>query len=74
MAKIILGKFLLYLSSLPYYLLVLTVQQDGGILVVPSVADSPLKLNAKKGFCSDFHDRTFSLSSIASMSGCCQVI
>jgi hypothetical protein len=71
-AKIILGKFTL--SMLPYYLLVLTVQQDGGILVVPSVADSPLKLNAKKGFCSDFHDRTFSLSSIASMSGCCQVI
>ncbi|CAJ2678112.1 unnamed protein product [Trifolium pratense] len=47
--------------------------KDGGILVVPSVADSPLKLNAMKGFCSDFHDRTFALSSIASMSGCCQV-
>ncbi|PNY07019.1 amidase 1-like protein, partial [Trifolium pratense] len=46
---------------------------DGGILVVPSVADSPLKLNAMKGFCSDFHDRTFALSSIVSMSGCCQV-
>lgn len=47
--------------------------KDGGILVIPSVADSPLKLNAKKGFCSEFHDRSFALSSIASMSGCCQV-
>ncbi|KEH31213.1 putative amidase [Medicago truncatula] len=47
--------------------------KDGGILVIPSVADSPLKLNAKKGFCSEFHDRSFALSSIATMSGCCQV-
>ncbi|KAL5053979.1 hypothetical protein RYX36_034661 [Vicia faba] len=47
--------------------------KDGGILVIPSVADIPIKLNAKKIFCSKFHDRTFSLSSIASMSGCCQV-
>ncbi|CAI8617912.1 unnamed protein product [Vicia faba] len=47
--------------------------KDGGILVIPSVADIPLKLNAKKSFCSEFHDRTFALSSIASMSGCCQV-
>lgn len=59
---------------LPYYLLGLIVQQDGGILVIPSVADNPLKLNAKKSFCSEFHDKTFALSSIASMSGCCQVI
>ncbi|XP_061364687.1 outer envelope protein 64, mitochondrial-like [Gastrolobium bilobum] len=42
-----------------------------GILVIPSIADSPLKLNTKKGS-SEFHDRAFALSSIASMSGCCQ--
>ncbi|KAJ1402236.1 Tetratricopeptide-like helical domain superfamily [Sesbania bispinosa] len=47
--------------------------KDDGILVIPSVADSLLKLNTKKGFSSEFHDRTFALSSIASMSGCCQV-
>ncbi|MED6185271.1 hypothetical protein PIB30_055448 [Stylosanthes scabra] len=47
--------------------------KDDGILVIPSVADSPLKLNTKKGLSSEFHDRTFALSSIASVSGCCQV-
>ncbi|KAI4296367.1 hypothetical protein L6164_036331 [Bauhinia variegata] len=47
--------------------------KDDGILVVPTVADSPLKLNTKKRFSSEFHDRTFALSSIATMSGCCQV-
>ncbi|KAE9613448.1 hypothetical protein Lal_00016381 [Lupinus albus] len=47
--------------------------KDGGILVIPTVADSPLKLNTKKGLSSEFYDRTFALSSIASMSGCCQV-
>ncbi|RDX79110.1 Outer envelope protein 64, mitochondrial, partial [Mucuna pruriens] len=46
---------------------------DDGILVIPTVADSQLKLNTKKGFSSEFHDRTFELSSIASVSGCCQV-
>ncbi|CAL0311960.1 unnamed protein product [Lupinus luteus] len=47
--------------------------KDGGILVIPTVADSPLKLNTKKGLSSEFYDRTFALSSIASMTGCCQV-
>ncbi|KAK7400324.1 hypothetical protein VNO78_11530 [Psophocarpus tetragonolobus] len=47
--------------------------KDDGILVIPTVADSQLKLNTKKGFSSEFHDRTFVLSSIASVSGCCQV-
>ncbi|KAL1328117.1 hypothetical protein HN51_038048 [Arachis hypogaea] len=47
--------------------------KDDGILVIPSVADGPLKLNTKKGLSSEFHDRTFALSSIASVSGCCQV-
>ncbi|KAK2982325.1 hypothetical protein RJ640_009022 [Escallonia rubra] len=47
--------------------------KDDGILVVPTVADHPLKLNSKKGLSAEFHDRAFALSSIASMSGCCQV-
>ncbi|XP_061365456.1 outer envelope protein 64, mitochondrial [Gastrolobium bilobum] len=47
--------------------------KDDGILVIPTVADNPLKLHTEKGFSSEFHDRTFALSSIASISGCCQV-
>jgi len=66
--------FALYAWILPYYLLVLIVPQDDGILVIPTVADNQLKLNTMKGFSSEFHDRTFTLSSIASVSGCCQVI
>ncbi|KAL6329680.1 hypothetical protein AAG906_026417 [Vitis piasezkii] len=46
---------------------------DDGILVIPTVADPPLKLNSKKAVFSEFHDRAFTLLSIASMSGCCQV-
>lgn len=47
--------------------------KDDGILVVPTVADTPLKLNSKKALLSEFHDRAFSLLSITTMSGCCQV-
>ncbi|XP_047153947.1 outer envelope protein 64, mitochondrial-like isoform X1 [Vigna umbellata] len=47
--------------------------KDDGILVIPTVADNLLKLNTTIGFSSEFHDRTFALSSIASVSGCCQV-
>lgn len=47
--------------------------QDDGILVIPTVADPPLKRNSKKAVFSEFHDRAFTLLSIASMSGCCQV-
>ncbi|KAL5157078.1 Outer envelope protein 64, mitochondrial [Glycine soja] len=47
--------------------------KDDGILVIPTVADYPLKLNTEKGFSSEFGDRAFALSSIASISGCCQV-
>ncbi|KAK7363132.1 hypothetical protein VNO77_05262 [Canavalia gladiata] len=47
--------------------------KDDGILVIPTVADSQLKLDTKKGFSSEFHDRTYALSSVASLSGCCQV-
>ncbi|KAJ9552118.1 hypothetical protein OSB04_016163 [Centaurea solstitialis] len=47
--------------------------QDDGILVVPTVADTPLKLNSKKAMLSEFHERAFALLSITTMSGCCQV-
>ncbi|PON81901.1 Amidase [Trema orientale] len=47
--------------------------KDDGILVVPTVADPPLKLHTKKWLSSEFLDRTLALTSIASMSGCCQV-
>ncbi|KAL6964277.1 Outer envelope protein 64, mitochondrial [Sarracenia purpurea var. burkii] len=47
--------------------------KDGGILVLPTVADPPLKLNSKRGLAAEFHDRAFALLSIATMSGCCQV-
>ncbi|CAN6543828.1 unnamed protein product [Malus baccata var. baccata] len=47
--------------------------KDDGILVIPTVADPPLKLNTKKGGSSEFNDRTLALTSIVSMSGCCQV-
>lgn len=47
--------------------------KEDGILVIPTVADPPLKVNSKKGLLTEFHDRAFALSSIASMSGCCQV-
>lgn len=47
--------------------------KDDGILVVPTVADPPLEVNPKKGRSAEFQVRAFTLSSIASMSGCCQV-
>ncbi|PWA66446.1 Amidase [Artemisia annua] len=47
--------------------------KDDGILVVPTVADTPIKLKSKKAMLSEFHDRAFPLISIATMSGCCQV-
>ncbi|XP_024019873.1 outer envelope protein 64, mitochondrial [Morus notabilis] len=47
--------------------------KDDGILVAPTSADPPLKLRTKKGFSFEFLDRVLALTSIASMSGCCQV-
>ncbi|MED6108739.1 hypothetical protein PIB30_026825 [Stylosanthes scabra] len=47
--------------------------KDDGILVIPTVADNPLKLSTEKEISSEFHERAFALSSIASISGCCQV-
>ncbi|KAL5079278.1 hypothetical protein RYX36_007699 [Vicia faba] len=40
-----------------------------GCVRIPASLYIPLKLNAKKIFCSEFYDRTFALSSIASMLG-----
>ncbi|XVE93137.1 hypothetical protein REPUB_Repub01dG0164200 [Reevesia pubescens] len=47
--------------------------KDDGILVIPTIADPPLKLYSKKGYSTEFHDRACALLSIASMSGGCQV-
>ncbi|KAI7731918.1 hypothetical protein M8C21_033176 [Ambrosia artemisiifolia] len=47
--------------------------KDDGILAVPTVADTPPKLNSKKSLLSKFNDRAFSLLSIATISGCCQI-
>ncbi|XP_076954213.1 outer envelope protein 64, mitochondrial-like [Bidens hawaiensis] len=47
--------------------------KDDEILVIPTVADNPPKLNSKKALLSEFNDQTFPLLSIATMSGCCQV-
>ncbi|KAJ6715384.1 AMIDASE 1 [Salix viminalis] len=46
--------------------------KDNGILVIPTVADPPWKLNSKKRDTVESHNRALILSSIASMSGCCQ--
>lgn len=48
--------------------------KNDGILVLPTVADPPLKLKSRKGLYAEVHDRAFALLGIASMSGCCQVI
>ncbi|CAK7356982.1 unnamed protein product [Dovyalis caffra] len=47
--------------------------KDDGILVIPTVADPPLKLNSKKRDTVESLNGALILSSIASMSGCCQV-
>ncbi|EPS65438.1 hypothetical protein M569_09339, partial [Genlisea aurea] len=46
--------------------------QDDGILVLPTVADFPPKLNSRKSLPSGFYDRMYALLSIATISGCCQ--
>ncbi|KAL9263558.1 Outer envelope protein 64, chloroplastic-like protein, partial [Drosera capensis] len=48
--------------------------KDDGILVLPTFVDSPPKLSSKEISSVDFENRFFCLSSIASMSGCCQVV
>lgn len=47
--------------------------KDEGILVIPTVADPPPKLGGKEILSQDYQTRAFSLLSIASISGCCQV-
>lgn len=47
--------------------------KDDGILVIPTVADPPPKLGGKELQSEDYQSRAFSLLSIASVSGCCQV-
>ncbi|BAT72627.1 hypothetical protein LR48_Vigan05g098500 [Vigna angularis] len=47
--------------------------KDEGILVIPTVADPPPKLGGKEILSDDYQSRAFSLLSIASISGCCQV-
>ncbi|KAF2309109.1 hypothetical protein GH714_000565 [Hevea brasiliensis] len=47
--------------------------KDDGILVIPTTAYLPPKLGAKEMLSEDYQIRSFSLLSIASLSGCCQV-
>ncbi|XP_061362655.1 translocon at the outer membrane of chloroplasts 64-like [Gastrolobium bilobum] len=47
--------------------------KDEGILVIPTVADPPAKSGGKEILSEDYQSRAFSLLSIASISGCCQV-
>ncbi|KAL3512174.1 hypothetical protein ACH5RR_024891 [Cinchona calisaya] len=47
--------------------------KDDGILVVPTTAEPPPKLGAKEILSEDYRIRTSMLTSLVSMSGCCQV-
>ncbi|ESR64856.1 hypothetical protein CICLE_v10007714mg [Citrus x clementina] len=47
--------------------------KDDGILVTPTTAYPPPKLGGKEMLSEDYQNRAFSLLSIASVSGCCQV-
>ncbi|KAL0375987.1 UNVERIFIED_CONTAM: Outer envelope protein 64, mitochondrial [Sesamum calycinum] len=47
--------------------------KDDGILVIPTVADPPPKLNSKTSIPAQFYDRIYVLLSIVNMSGGCQV-
>ncbi|GER43745.1 glutamyl-tRNA(Gln) amidotransferase subunit A [Striga asiatica] len=48
--------------------------KDDGILVIPTSFDPPAKLGAKEISTEEYVIRASSLSSLASMSGCCQVV
>ncbi|CAI0380609.1 unnamed protein product [Linum tenue] len=50
-----------------------TLLKDDGILVIPTTFAHPPKLNAKELLSEDYMLRSFSLLSLASLSGCCQV-
>ncbi|CAN6292205.1 unnamed protein product [Urochloa humidicola] len=47
--------------------------KDDGILVIPTALGCPPKLNAKELSSESYNSQTLCLSSLASMSGCCQV-
>ncbi|KAI3517872.1 hypothetical protein L1887_17093 [Cichorium endivia] len=47
--------------------------KDDGVLVIPTVSSPPPKLGAKEVSSEDYLMSEFSLTGIASMSGCCQV-
>uniref|UniRef100_A0A0D9VY08 Amidase domain-containing protein n=1 Tax=Leersia perrieri TaxID=77586 RepID=A0A0D9VY08_9ORYZ len=50
-----------------------TLLKDDGILVIPTVLGCPPKLNARELSSPDYNNQTSCLTSLASMSGCCQV-
>ncbi|XP_074271600.1 translocon at the outer membrane of chloroplasts 64 isoform X1 [Silene latifolia] len=50
-----------------------TLLKDDGILVIPTFADPPPKIGGKELASESYLSRLFSLQSIASLSGCCQV-
>ncbi|KAJ1293957.1 hypothetical protein BS78_01G109600 [Paspalum vaginatum] len=50
-----------------------TLLKDDGILVIPTALGIPPKLNAKELSSESYNAQTLYLSSLASMSGCCQV-
>ncbi|KAH6763413.1 translocon at the outer membrane of chloroplasts 64-III [Perilla frutescens var. hirtella] len=47
--------------------------KDDGILVIPTATDPPPKLEAKEIFSEEYLIQASTLSSVASLSGCCQV-
>ncbi|CAI9113682.1 OLC1v1014331C1 [Oldenlandia corymbosa var. corymbosa] len=48
--------------------------KDDGILVIPTTSEPPPKAGAKEVLSEDYQLRTLTLTSLASMSGCCQVV
>ncbi|KAG8097916.1 hypothetical protein GUJ93_ZPchr0013g33919 [Zizania palustris] len=49
------------------------LRKDDGILVIPTVLGCPPKLNARELSSSNYNVQTSCLTSLSSMSGCCQV-
>lgn len=48
-------------------------KQDDGVLVIPTFVDPPPKVGGKEMSSETYLSRLYSLLSIASLSGCCQV-
>jgi hypothetical protein len=68
MAILMVPKYLIF-----FVLLIPVAIQDDGILVVPTMAYLPPKLDGKEILSEEYQSSSFSLLSIASLSGCCQV-